>query len=100
MELYETVRELDLEIKWLHASTRSARSSVIAELKGLVNEQPLRERGYELLIRALVAEDRMPEAGVAFQSAVQMFDEQAGCKPSARLAAALESSDAGGVRSG
>lgn len=93
-ELRERAIEVKLELSLALADSARDLSEVIAEAKGQIARQPLRERGHEILIRALLADGRHPEAATAYREAEQTFMEKAESRPSPRLKRALDEVDA------
>lgn len=89
VELRECAIETRLELSLSLADSARGRSEVVAEAKGQIARQPLRERGYEILIKALVAEGRFPEAVRTYRDAETTFSDLAGAQPSPRLKTAL-----------
>lgn len=73
----------ELRIEADLACGRAAR--VIAELRGLVAEHPLREGFWALLMRALEAAGRRAEALDAYSQAQQVISDQLGIDPGAEL---------------
>ncbi|WP_414944771.1 BTAD domain-containing putative transcriptional regulator [Amycolatopsis sp. cmx-11-32] len=61
---------------------------VLAELREVIDDQPLRERLHALLIRALHAAGRHADALTAFESARRVLAEELGTDPGPDLAAA------------
>ncbi|MGY6656893.1 BTAD domain-containing putative transcriptional regulator [Amycolatopsis sp. TRM77291] len=61
---------------------------VLAELREVIDEQPLRERPRALLIRALHAAGRQAEALTAFEDARRVLADELGTDPGPELAAA------------
>ena len=88
-ELRERALEASLELSLAAAHSPRALATVIAAAKGQVARQPLREVGYEVLIRALLADGRPVEAGDAYRGAVGFFRASLGVDPSERLHAAV-----------
>ena len=60
-------------------------AEVIAELRALTNEHPLREAFWEQLIEALYRSGRRAEALAAFQAAREVMDDELGVSPGPRL---------------
>lgn len=90
IELRERALETRLDLSLQLASTPRAISEVVAAAKGQVTRQPLREAGYDVLIRALIADGRPVEALEAYNSAVTAFDQRFGVRPSGRLRQAID----------
>ena len=88
-ELRERAIEASLGLSLAVADSPRALATVIAAAKGQVARQPLREAGYEVLIRALVADGRPVEAGDAYRGAVDFFQVSLGVEPSERLHSAV-----------
>ena len=62
---------------------------MVAELRGLVAEHPLRERLWALLMRALEEAGRRAEALEAYAQAQQVIADELGVDPGSRAAAAV-----------
>ena len=62
--------------------------ATIAELRELIDAEPLREHTWALLLRALAAAGRPAEALIAYERARRTLAEELGADPSAELAAA------------
>lgn len=90
IELRERAVETQLDLSLQLAASPRAISEVVAAAKGQVTRQPLREAGYDVLIRALIADGRPAEAVAAYNSAVTAFDQQFGIRPSDRLRQAID----------
>ncbi|TDD36434.1 AfsR/SARP family transcriptional regulator [Actinomadura sp. KC06] len=60
--------------------------TVVAELRGLVDAQPLRERARALLMRALHGSGRQAEALAVFEDGRRVLAEELGADPSRELA--------------
>lgn len=89
-ELHERAIELFLEVSLAIANNPREIGEVVAAARGQVARQPLRERGHEILIRALVSENDRAQAAHAYRHAVDVFAEQAGVTPSPRLRRAID----------
>jgi len=90
LELRERAIELFLEVSLAVANNPREIGEVVAAARGQVARQPLRERGHEILIRALVSENDRAQAVQAYRHAVDVFAEQAGVTPSPRLQSVIE----------
>lgn len=89
-ELRERGIELQLELDLLLARSTGDLGRVVAAARGQVSRCPLREVGYEVLIRALIRDGRPAEAQEVFREAQETFMEQVHVQPSKRLSDALE----------
>lgn len=65
---------------------RGAAAETIPRLRGLVTDNPLRERGWTLLLRALAADGRRAEAMAVFVEAREIIADELGTDPSPELA--------------
>ncbi len=74
---------LEHRVEALIASGHAALA--VGDAEALINEQPLRERPLALLMRALVAAGRRPEALRAYQDFHRLLGEELGLTPSAEL---------------
>lgn len=72
-------RSAELELRLGRAA------EVITELRGLVDEHPLRERAWDVLMRALYAAGRPSEALAAYQQAAETLASQLGVDPGETL---------------
>jgi len=90
LELRERAIELFLEVSLAVANNPRDIGEVVAAARGQVARQPLRERGHEILIRALVSENDRAQAVQAYRHAVDVFAEEAGVTPSSRLRSVIE----------
>jgi len=89
-ELRERAIELYLDVSLVLADSPREIGEVISAARGQVARQPLRERGHEILIRALIREDNRAQAAQAYHQAIDVFAEQAGVTPSPRLRRAVD----------
>jgi len=89
-ELRERAIELYLDVSLALAESPREIGEVIADARGQVARQPLRERGHEILIRALIREENRAQAAQAYQQAIEVFAEQAGVTASPRLRRAVD----------
>ena len=89
-ELLERAQELYLEVSLKAANSAREIGEVVAAARGQVARQPLRERGYEVLIRALIRENDHAQAAQVYRHAVEVFADQAGVGPSPRLRELIE----------
>lgn len=60
-------------------------AELVAELRAMVAEEPLRERSWLLLMRALSASGRRAEALVCYQRLYRLLDTELGIEPGAEL---------------
>lgn len=82
-------QHLEAVASWLEAELAEGNpEEVIGELERLVREHPLRERFWALLVQALAAAGRRPEALEVFQRARRILLADAGIEPGAELQAA------------
>lgn len=89
-ELRERGLEHQLEMDLANAESAGALGRVVIAARGQVSRQPLRERGHEILVMALMADGRDAEARVAFAEAERTLADKAQAKPSPRLISALD----------
>ncbi len=81
----EELRLVALEERAEHLLDAGRAAEAVADLQGLVAEQPLRERFVELLMRALYLSGRQAEALRAYQSFRAYLADETGLEPSSGL---------------
>lgn len=87
----ERLRELHLTLRadHAHALLRAGRyAAAVGILRGLTSDDPLRERPWELLVRALHRTGRRAEAVAAFRRARAVLADELGVAPGPELVAA------------